>query len=198
MSRPSSPAATPAGPSFSPSPVPPSSPSSSSPAPATPPSGQRTGAPLPPLSSPPSSTAATISSAYGSGKSPAAIFPAPILVRPHSSSSALSHSFSPVPKQIGLKTAPLNPALPYQGRLSNDERDTVTYGVGPRRAYLDIQSVYPNVAYPPRPVPGSVADMDTIMKYCNFSANKVCLLLSALAPLTSTPSTSEIAWRSFA
>lgn len=31
----------------------------------------------------------------------------------------------------------------------------------------------PNVAYPPRPVPGSVADMDVIMKHCNFSAHKV-------------------------
>ncbi|KAG6852523.1 hypothetical protein C0991_011251 [Blastosporella zonata] len=83
-----------------------------------------------------------------------------------------------IPKQVGLKTAPLNPAIPHQGRASKpshipiEERDTETYGVGPKRTYLDIQSVYPNVAYPPRPVPGSVADMDAIMKYCNFSANK--------------------------
>ncbi|KAG6907530.1 hypothetical protein DXG01_008566 [Tephrocybe rancida] len=80
--------------------------------------------------------------------------------------------------EVGLKTAPLNPAVPHQGRASKpsripfEERDTETYGVGPKRAYLDIQSVYPNVAYPPRPVPGSVADMDTIMKYCNFSTGK--------------------------
>ncbi|KAG6889954.1 hypothetical protein C0995_013481 [Termitomyces sp. Mi166 len=72
-----------------------------------------------------------------------------------------------IPKQIGLKTAPLNPALPHQSKSSRIPLDeTHTYGVGPRRTYLDIQSVYPNVAYPPRPVPGSVADMDTIMQHC--------------------------------
>lgn len=87
-------------------------------------------------------------------------------------------SSQPIPKQIGLKTAPMNPALPYQGRKpsryrsSTEDQDTDTYGVGSKRVYLDIQSVYPNVAYPPRPVPGSVADMDIIMKYCNFSTGK--------------------------
>jgi WD repeat and SOF domain-containing protein 1 len=58
----------------------------------------------------------------------------------------------------------------------------VTYGVGPKRVYLDIQSVYPNVAYPPRPVPGSVADMDIIMKHCNFTANNVCSPIFFLMP----------------
>ncbi|GLB39831.1 putative glycosyltransferase sugar-binding region containing DXD motif [Lyophyllum shimeji] len=87
-----------------------------------------------------------------------------------------------IPKQVGLKTAPLNPALPHQGRTSklsrnrssssSEDQETETYGVGPKRVYLDNQSVYPNVAYPPRPVPGSVADMDIIMKHCNFSAGR--------------------------
>ncbi|KAG5644684.1 hypothetical protein DXG03_007984 [Asterophora parasitica] len=84
-----------------------------------------------------------------------------------------------VPKQVGLKTPPVNPALPYQGaskpsrnRFPLEEQDTETYGLGPKRVYLDIQSTYPNVAYPPRPVPGSVADMDIIMKHCNFSTGK--------------------------
>ncbi|KAG6877233.1 hypothetical protein C0992_010546 [Termitomyces sp. T32_za158] len=63
-------------------------------------------------------------------------------------------SAQPVPSQIALTSPPHNPARRH------------------RRTYLDIQSVFPNVAYPPRPVPGSVADMDSIMKYCNFSANK--------------------------
>ncbi|KAF8062244.1 glycosyltransferase family 32 protein, partial [Lyophyllum atratum] len=85
-----------------------------------------------------------------------------------------------IPKQVGLKTAPLNPAIPHQertykpsrNRSSMEEQDTDTYGMGPKRVYLDIQSIYPNVAYPPRPMPGSVADMDIIMKHCNFSAAK--------------------------
>lgn len=59
-----------------------------------------------------------------------------------------------------------------------EELDTDTYGVGPKRVYLDNQSRYPNVAYPPRPVPGSVADMDMIMKHCNFSTGKVRTLNS--------------------
>ncbi|KAG6866689.1 hypothetical protein C0993_007474, partial [Termitomyces sp. T159_Od127] len=54
----------------------------------------------------------------------------------------------------------------------------------PRRTYPDIQSVYPSVAYPPRPVPGSVADMDIIMAHCDFSADKVRPRLSHVPPLT--------------
>jgi len=89
-----------------------------------------------------------------------------------------------VPKQIGLKTSPLNPAIPSQPRtiipsryrppptvLTTDE-DTDTRGVGPKRVYLDIQSLPPSVSYPPRPVPGSVADLDVVMKHCDFSEGK--------------------------
>ncbi|THH01329.1 hypothetical protein EW026_g1363 [Hermanssonia centrifuga] len=49
---------------------------------------------------------------------------------------------------------------------------TDTVGVGPKRVYLDLHSHPPNVAYPPRPVPGSVADMDVIMDHCDFSTGK--------------------------
>ncbi|TRM66851.1 hypothetical protein BD626DRAFT_396374 [Schizophyllum amplum] len=89
-----------------------------------------------------------------------------------------------IPRQIGLKDPPLNPALPAQGRKAAPSRyrpppevvttsaDTDTLGVGPKRVYIDIQSAPPNVAYPPRPVPGSVADMDIVMKYCDFNENK--------------------------
>ncbi|KIJ37641.1 hypothetical protein M422DRAFT_259730 [Sphaerobolus stellatus SS14] len=47
-----------------------------------------------------------------------------------------------------------------------------TIGAGPKRTYLDIQSAPPNVAYPPRPVPGSAVDLDIIMDNCDFSTNK--------------------------
>jgi len=50
---------------------------------------------------------------------------------------------------------------------------TTTRGDGPRRVYLDVQSRPPNLAYPPRPVPGSVADLDIIMENCDFSQGKV-------------------------
>ncbi|KAL1662780.1 hypothetical protein GGF50DRAFT_58274 [Schizophyllum commune] len=89
-----------------------------------------------------------------------------------------------IPRQIGLKDEPLNPALPAQGSKPPPSRyrpppnvvttsaDTDTLGVGYKRVYLDIQAAPPNVAYPPRPVPGSAADMDIVMKYCDFSENK--------------------------
>lgn len=51
---------------------------------------------------------------------------------------------------------------------------TESRGKGPKRTYLDIQSQPPDVAYPPRPVSGSVADMDHIMAHCDFGQSKVC------------------------
>jgi DDB1- and CUL4-associated factor 13 len=56
-------------------------------------------------------------------------------------------------------------------------------GSGPKRVYLDIQSHPPNVAYPPRPVPGSVADLDHVMSHCDFGQGKVSVFFSWLALL---------------
>lgn len=76
-----------------------------------------------------------------------------------------------------------NPAIPPQIGSQKPSRyrpppgltDVVTEsrGTGAKRIYLDIQSQPPNVAYPPRPVSGSVADMDHIMKHCDFGQAKV-------------------------
>ncbi|KAF9076174.1 hypothetical protein BDP27DRAFT_1314019, partial [Rhodocollybia butyracea] len=41
------------------------------------------------------------------------------------------------------------------------------------RKYLDIQHDNSTVAYPPRPIPGSIADMNIIMKNCDFSRQKL-------------------------
>lgn len=94
-----------------------------------------------------------------------------------------------VPLQIGLKKAPVNPAVPKKAPTIKPTRYrppntrgviTDTTGAGPKRVYLDIQSQPPDVAYPPRPVPGSVADMDEVVKHCDFAQGKVCLLLPPL------------------
>ncbi|KAH8829104.1 hypothetical protein DL96DRAFT_1596660 [Flagelloscypha sp. PMI_526] len=81
-----------------------------------------------------------------------------------------------IPKQIGLHSAPQNPAIPKRrstpSRFRQPVEDTETYGVGAKRVYLDIQAQPPNVAYPPRPVPGSIVDMDVVMKHCDFSKDK--------------------------
>lgn len=77
-----------------------------------------------------------------------------------------------------------NPALPpikrpkIPSRFRPPPKATVTssHGIGSKRVYLDIQAQPPNNAYPPRPVPGSVADLDVIMEHCDFSSNKVLSL----------------------
>jgi len=76
-----------------------------------------------------------------------------------------------------------NPATPFQSSVSavkpsryrspGPEIVTEASGVGPKRVYLDIQSHPPNAAYPPRPVAGSVADLDHVMSHCDFGQSKV-------------------------
>ncbi|KAJ7216607.1 glycosyltransferase family 32 protein [Mycena pura] len=88
-----------------------------------------------------------------------------------------------IPEQIGIIDPPINPALPPKGRTISPSRyrppsaalvseDTDTLALGPNRVYPDIQSTPANGLYPPRPIPGTVADMDVIMKHCDFSLGK--------------------------
>ncbi|KAJ6575003.1 glycosyltransferase family 32 protein [Mycena capillaripes] len=84
-----------------------------------------------------------------------------------------------LPEQLGLKSVLDNPSLPPRRaslpsrfRAPPGPNAITTRGVGPRRVYLDIQSRPPNVAYPPRPVAGSVADLDIVMEHCDFSDKK--------------------------
>ncbi|THU89360.1 hypothetical protein K435DRAFT_729245 [Dendrothele bispora CBS 962.96] len=67
-------------------------------------------------------------------------------------------STRPVSSQLGFEKLPQNPALDN--------------GIGPRRTYRVHSSQPPNVAYPPRPAPGSIADLDRIMPHCDFNLNK--------------------------
>jgi DDB1- and CUL4-associated factor 13 len=77
-----------------------------------------------------------------------------------------------VPEGLALNTPLLNPVLPPR-RTSNNSNPSLNVGVGHKRIYLDIQSQLPNVAYPPRPVPGSIVDLDIVMEHCDFSEKKV-------------------------
>ncbi|KIP04098.1 hypothetical protein PHLGIDRAFT_110061 [Phlebiopsis gigantea 11061_1 CR5-6] len=82
-----------------------------------------------------------------------------------------------IPEQIGLTNPPRNPALSarrtsalpprFRGPVSTD-----TIGLGPNRAYPEIHREPPNVAYAPRPIAGSVADMDVVMDHCDFQTGK--------------------------
>lgn len=89
-----------------------------------------------------------------------------------------------VPKEVGFTYTPDNPAIPVKRRLAPPSRyrppagaaglvDTDTKGTGPNRLYLDNHAWKPNVAYPPRPVSNGIADMDILMKHCDFSDGKV-------------------------
>jgi len=85
-----------------------------------------------------------------------------------------------VPETIGFSSAISNPALPPRraARLPPRLRPvsksiTTTNGIGSRRVYLDFQSTESKKSHPLRPVTGSVADLDVIMKNCDFSTNQV-------------------------
>jgi DDB1- and CUL4-associated factor 13 len=89
-----------------------------------------------------------------------------------------------VPEQLRLQETIPNPALPPRRPTivpSPGPYITETRGIGSKRIYLDIQSAPENVAYPPRPVPGSVADLDVVMDHCDFSEKKVRSLREPLA-----------------
>lgn len=82
-----------------------------------------------------------------------------------------------VSNQVRLKHAIRNPALPPQPSTSPLNASagiiTSTEGTGPQRVYYAPRSKVPDVAYPPRPLAGSVADLDVIMEHCDFSEHKV-------------------------
>lgn len=96
----------------------------------------------------------------------------------------LTVNFFLVPKEVGFSAPPLNPALPPKKAVSVPSRlkaptgVTETAGHGPNRVYIDIEADQSNIAYPPRPIPGSVADLDVIMEHCDFGSGKVGVLFN--------------------
>ncbi|KNZ78508.1 hypothetical protein J132_00366 [Termitomyces sp. J132] len=81
----------------------------------------------------------------------------------------------PIPEEIGFRAVPRNPAIPTQRAVFRGPLGFAnsTRGVGPNRTYLELKHKPGNTAYPPRPVPGSVADLDIVMDNCDFSKTKV-------------------------
>ncbi|KAM6498009.1 glycosyltransferase family 32 protein [Amanita muscaria] len=80
-----------------------------------------------------------------------------------------------IPEQIHLRSPPINPALPPPRHASHKQPYpyvTGSRGTGAERVYQDLHSPPQNVAYPPRPPPGSVIDMDVVMEHCDFSHDK--------------------------
>lgn len=87
--------------------------------------------------------------------------------------------FVSVPDGIALEAPLLNPGLPKQPFIPVSRFKppsavlSTTVGSGLKRTYLDIQSAAPAIGYPPRPAPGSIADLDIVMDHCDFGNNKV-------------------------
>ncbi|KAF8078730.1 glycosyltransferase family 32 protein [Lyophyllum atratum] len=79
-----------------------------------------------------------------------------------------------IPEQVGFRVAPHNPGIPPRRDPTRGPLGFAnsTRGIGPKRTYLDIKPKSRDTAYPPRPVPGSVADLDVIMDHCDFSEKK--------------------------
>ncbi|KAJ8083961.1 hypothetical protein PM082_002728 [Marasmius tenuissimus] len=84
-------------------------------------------------------------------------------------------SRKPIPEEIGLSKLVDNPGLPPRKHSGKTEKPssngaiTITNGVGSKRVYLDIKRKGP---YPPRPIPGSIMDLDIVFQHCDFYSDK--------------------------
>ncbi|EIW64317.1 uncharacterized protein TRAVEDRAFT_138986 [Trametes versicolor FP-101664 SS1] len=82
-----------------------------------------------------------------------------------------------IPDVIGFTSAPSNPALPSSAALkyptaSDGGVVTYTVGTGAERIYPEVKNRQPEFGHPPRPIPGSVADLDIILENCDFETGK--------------------------
>ncbi len=76
-----------------------------------------------------------------------------------------------VPAQLQFSAMPLNPGISPPHKDPRGARPGATLGTGVSRTYFHNNVTNP--AYPPRPVPGSVIDLDIVQDYCEFSTNQV-------------------------
>ena len=87
--------------------------------------------------------------------------------------SGADEGFALVPAVLRFTTPLPNPARPKPLVRATEKLTSSTLGVGPSRGYFTREREQ-NHGYPPRPVPGSAADLDVVMRHCDFSRGKVC------------------------
>ncbi|KAH9846814.1 hypothetical protein C2E23DRAFT_788496 [Lenzites betulinus] len=80
-----------------------------------------------------------------------------------------------IPTEIGFTSAVSNPAVPSSPAfkyptVSDGGVVTYTVGTGANRIYPEVRPR--EFGHPPRPIPGSVADLDIILENCDFSTGK--------------------------
>lgn len=94
-----------------------------------------------------------------------------------------------MPENVPISPALRNPAVPeallppltdVNTATGDNQRTTTTpksqlVGIGPERNFLTTwDSVDAHPGFPPRPVPGSIMDLDLVDERCNFGTGKVC------------------------
>lgn len=87
-----------------------------------------------------------------------------------------------VPDNVPISSSLVNPIVPASllGTGASKQRNPsavshTLIGKGPERNVLtSFEHALPNPAFAPRPVPGSIIDLDVILQKCDFSTNKVC------------------------
>ncbi|KAI0639697.1 hypothetical protein C8Q77DRAFT_1069629 [Trametes polyzona] len=82
-----------------------------------------------------------------------------------------------IPTEIGFTSPASNPALPSSAALkyptaSDGGVVTWTVGMGAERIYPEVKNRPPEFGHPPRPIPGSIADLDIILENCDFDTGK--------------------------
>ena len=85
---------------------------------------------------------------------------------------------------MGFTSPPNNPALPPNAAFKAPEAAdggvvTYTIGTGAKRIYPEVKLRQPDFGHPPRPIPGSIIDLDIIFENCDFSSGKVSPALHA-------------------
>ncbi|KAI9060592.1 hypothetical protein FKP32DRAFT_1595337 [Trametes sanguinea] len=86
-------------------------------------------------------------------------------------------STRPIPTEIGFTAPPHNPALPTSVASkipTGSDGGIVTYtiGTGAERIYPEVKNRPPEFGHPPRPIPGSIIDLDIVFENCDFSSGK--------------------------
>lgn len=130
------------------------------------------------------------SGGFGNGRYGQDITQAGDQVRPHIISTtylvcAQRTVLSTVSAEVGFTVPPRNPALPHDvppAVAGNGVQHTV--GTGVQRIYPEVRHKPLEFGHPPRPIPGSIADLDRILEHCDYDTGKV--IATSIAFFTAT------------
>ncbi|KAF8314986.1 hypothetical protein DL93DRAFT_2097006 [Clavulina sp. PMI_390] len=79
-------------------------------------------------------------------------------------------STRPLPQQLNFPNLPYNPGISKPQEVLNAIPQGSTIGTGVSRTYYHANVTNP--PYPPRPIPGSIIDLDKVQEYCSFTTKQ--------------------------